>query len=122
MFADSDLRSPSVDDVIGDSDAAPSPALEPVRPRQKPGRKPKGEERDPAEQARIRTLRNRAAAQASRERKRRHVSDLESCNKRLRTDNELLQERVRAAESAQATLATQVQFLSNQVSSLMATL
>ncbi|KAI8055775.1 hypothetical protein BDF22DRAFT_741062 [Syncephalis plumigaleata] len=88
--------------------------------RQKPGRKRKGEERRPEDQARVRMLRNRAAAQASRERKRQHVAEMEETNKRLRIDNEALKQRAETAERKQESLMGQVEQLSKQVNDLLA--
>ncbi|KAI9598734.1 hypothetical protein BDF19DRAFT_186353 [Syncephalis fuscata] len=101
------------------SDDAASTADYSSYSRQKPGRKRKGEERKPEDQARIRMLRNRAAAQASRERKRQHAAEMEETNKRLRIDNDELKERAEAAEKAQMLLSNQVELLSKQVNDLL---
>lgn len=68
-------------------------------PPLKPGRKRKGADPvDPTASAIHRTLRNRYAAQLSRERKRKRLEELEVRTRELELENLLLKERLRAYE------------------------
>ncbi|KAI5285652.1 hypothetical protein KEM52_002351, partial [Ascosphaera acerosa] len=70
---------------------------------------------DEKEQRRIeRVLRNRAAAQTSRERKRLEVEKLESAKKQVETENGLLLQRLAAMEAENRRLAQQIAQLQSQ--------
>ncbi|KAJ2777746.1 hypothetical protein GGI15_004407 [Coemansia interrupta] len=66
---------------------------------------------------RARVLRNRAAAQLSREKKRMHLEQLEQENEELRAKNELLEQRLGRAEDANADLSARLDSLAKQMQS-----
>ncbi|KAI9321694.1 hypothetical protein BX666DRAFT_1849788 [Dichotomocladium elegans] len=66
---------------------------------------------DKDQKTKERILRNRAAAQESRDRKRRYVADLEASNKRLKEENEHLSQRNQYLEA-------QVQMMNAQLMAL----
>lgn len=57
-------------------------------------------------------MRNRAAAQESRDRKRRYVSDLEASNKRLKEENDQLSQRNQFLEAQLQLMSAQLMALS----------
>jgi chromosome segregation ATPase len=67
-----------------------------------------------------RILRNRAAAQESRDKKRRYVSDLESSNKQLTEENERTNKRIKALEDQNAILQSQLEAFTRQLANLQA--
>lgn len=67
-----------------------------------------------------RILRNRAAAQESRDKKRRYVSDLESSNKKLTEENEVVNKRVKTLEDQNAILTSQLEAFTRQLANLQA--
>ncbi|KAJ2084157.1 hypothetical protein H4R24_000230 [Coemansia sp. RSA 988] len=95
--------------------------LEPPRP----GRPCRSAAQDPAMQEarkRARVLRNRAAAQLSREKKRHHLESLEQENAELRSKNEELEERLGKTEDANAVLSARLDGLSQQLQSFQSLL
>lgn len=66
----------------------------------------------------IRAIKNRAAAQASRERKRKLTEKIESENKRLREENEYLKERLRQLEANLSQVVSQAIPASNIMNSV----
>lgn len=67
---------------------------------------------------RIRILRNRAAAQESRDKKRRYVADLETSNEQLRTENETMNKRIKLLETHNQTMSTQLSDFARQIAQL----
>ncbi|ORX55143.1 hypothetical protein DM01DRAFT_1335440 [Hesseltinella vesiculosa] len=61
---------------------------------------------DKDQKTKERILRNRAAAQESRDKKRRYVADLESNNNRLTDENEVMNKRIKLLESQNQLLMT----------------
>ncbi|KAJ2541301.1 positive regulation of plasma cell differentiation, partial [Coemansia sp. RSA 1933] len=91
----------------------------------RPGRPPRTASQDPAMQEarkRARVLRNRAAAQNSREKKRHHLETLEQENTELRAKNTELEERLSRAEDANAALSSKLDMLSQQFQGLQSLL
>ncbi|KAJ2809182.1 hypothetical protein H4R20_000299 [Coemansia guatemalensis] len=91
----------------------------------RPGRPCRLAAQDPAMQEarkRARVLRNRAAAQLSREKKRQHLESLEQENAELRSKNEELEERLGRTEEANATLSARLDGLSQQLQSFQSLL
>lgn len=66
----------------------------------------------------LRFLRNRAAAQKSRDKQRRYVQELEQNNTFLKLENENLSERLACAEEQTAILTSRLDTLNNQLSQL----
>ncbi|KAJ1719626.1 hypothetical protein LPJ53_005640 [Coemansia erecta] len=66
---------------------------------------------------RARVLRNRAAAQLSREKKRMHLEQLEQENDELKAKNEMLEQRLGRAEDANADLSARLDSLAKQMQS-----
>lgn len=75
---------------------------------------------DKDQKTKERILRNRAAAQESRDKKRRYVSDLESSNKKLTEENELVNKRVKTLEDQNAILTSQLEAFTRQLANLQA--
>lgn len=67
-----------------------------------------------------RILRNRAAAQESRDKKRRYVSDLESSNKKLTEENEHANKKVKTLQDQNAILNSQLEAFTRQLATLQA--
>ena len=67
---------------------------------------------DKDQKTKERILRNRAAAQESRDRKRRYVTDLETSNKRLKEENDQLSERNQFLEAQLQLMSAQLMALS----------
>lgn len=65
-------------------------------------------------------MRNRAAAQESRDKKRRYVSDLESTNKKLAQENDKTNKRVKTLEEQNAVLNSQLEAFTRQLANLQA--
>ncbi|KAI9482040.1 hypothetical protein BX667DRAFT_493669 [Coemansia mojavensis] len=89
----------------------------------RPGRPCREASQDPAMQEarkRARVLRNRAAAQLSREKKRQHLEQLEQENAELRSKNKELEERLSRAEDANAGLSAKLDGLAQQLQSFQA--
>ncbi|KAJ2354751.1 hypothetical protein GGF43_003083, partial [Coemansia sp. RSA 2618] len=89
----------------------------------RPGRPCRQAAQDPAMQEarkRARVLRNRAAAQNSREKKRQHVEQLELENAELRDKNAELEERLSRTEEANAGLAARLDGLAQQLQGFQA--
>ncbi|KAJ2515470.1 hypothetical protein H4217_005154 [Coemansia sp. RSA 1939] len=87
----------------------------------RPGRPPRTASQDPALQEarkRARVLRNRAAAQLSREKKRNHLESLEQENMELRVKNQELEERLGRAEESNTALSSKLETLSQQLQGL----
>ncbi|KAJ2665174.1 hypothetical protein IWW48_000441 [Coemansia sp. RSA 1200] len=87
----------------------------------RPGRPPRTASQDPALQEarkRARVLRNRAAAQLSREKKRNHLESLEQENMELRAKNQELEERLGRAEESNTALSSKLDTLSQQLQGL----
>ncbi|KAJ2365334.1 hypothetical protein IW150_006240, partial [Coemansia sp. RSA 2607] len=66
---------------------------------------------------RARVLRNRAAAQLSREKKRMHLEQLEQENEELKAKNEMLEQRLGKAEEANVDLSARLDTLAKQMQS-----
>ncbi|KAJ2488074.1 hypothetical protein EV174_000180 [Coemansia sp. RSA 2320] len=89
-------------------------------PPPRPGRPTGKMHQDPIMQEarkRARVLRNRAAAQLSREKKRHHVEQLEEENAELREKNEELEERLSKAESSNAEMSARLDEMAKQLQS-----
>ena len=67
-----------------------------------------------------RILRNRAAAQESRDKKRRYVTDLESANKKLTEENQAVNKRVKTLEDQNVILTSQLEAFTRQLANLQA--
>lgn len=63
---------------------------------------------DKDQKAKARILRNRAAAQESRDKKRRYVADLEESNKQLAQENKAIHERMQWLEAQNAFMQAQL--------------
>ncbi|KAL1919716.1 uncharacterized protein VTP21DRAFT_1647 [Calcarisporiella thermophila] len=70
------------------------------------------------EKMKTRVLRNRAAAQESREKKRRYITELETANSSLKEENEHLSKRLKLVETENATLSARIDALSSQLSEI----
>ncbi|RUP52406.1 hypothetical protein BC936DRAFT_143682 [Jimgerdemannia flammicorona] len=86
------------------------------------GRKRKASLDDKDAKTRERILRNRAAAQDSRDKKRRYVADLEDANNDLKTDNERLSKRVKVVEEENAILSARLESIAAQLSQIQSQL
>ncbi|KAI9481565.1 MAG: hypothetical protein EXX96DRAFT_567222 [Benjaminiella poitrasii] len=75
---------------------------------------------DKDQKTKERILRNRAAAQESRDKKRRYIADLENNNKRLTEENEIMSKRVETLEEQNAMMSSQLEAFSRQLASLQA--
>ncbi|CEP15526.1 hypothetical protein [Parasitella parasitica] len=75
---------------------------------------------DKDQKTKERILRNRAAAQESRDKKRRYVSDLEASNKKLTQENEEVNKRVKTLEQQNAILNSQLEAFTRQLANLQA--
>ncbi|KAG1153847.1 hypothetical protein G6F37_009984 [Rhizopus arrhizus] len=75
---------------------------------------------DKDQKTKERILRNRAAAQESRDKKRRYVSDLESSNKRLEEENGQMKKKMKHLEEENMSLACQLESISKQFAALQA--
>ncbi|KAL9549763.1 hypothetical protein MBANPS3_005051 [Mucor bainieri] len=75
---------------------------------------------DKDQKTKERILRNRAAAQESRDKKRRYVSDLEATNKKLTEENEKANKRVKTLEQQNAILNSQLEAFTRQLANLQA--
>ncbi|KAL0143861.1 hypothetical protein V8B55DRAFT_1481195 [Mucor lusitanicus] len=75
---------------------------------------------DKDQKTKERILRNRAAAQESRDKKRRYVSDLEATNKKLTEENENANKRVKTLEQQNAILNSQLEAFTRQLANLQA--
>lgn len=75
---------------------------------------------DKDQKTKERILRNRAAAQESRDKKRRYVSDLESSNKQLTEENERVNKRVKTLEDQNTILQSQLEAFTRQLANLQA--
>ncbi|CAO3663914.1 unnamed protein product [Rhizopus stolonifer] len=75
---------------------------------------------DKDQKTKERILRNRAAAQESRDKKRRYVTDLESKNKDLEQENEQVKKKMKTIEDQNKLLACQLDVISKQFMALQA--
>lgn len=75
---------------------------------------------DKDQKTKERILRNRAAAQESRDKKRRYVSDLEAVNKKLTEENEKANKRVKTLEQQNAILNSQLEAFTRQLANMQA--
>jgi hypothetical protein len=106
--------------------SAPSPPPVPAsHPADTVGVKTEGKKRrrtaDPVDReakARERTLRNRAAAQLSREKRRRYVEELESTNFQLKFDNTSLTSRLSSVESENHSLTRKLEAVTQQLNAM----
>ncbi|KAI8097273.1 uncharacterized protein BX664DRAFT_325995 [Halteromyces radiatus] len=73
---------------------------------------------DKDQKTKERILRNRAAAQESRDKKRRYVADLESNNEQLRNENESMNKRIKLLETQNQSLTTQLSDFTRQIAEL----
>ncbi|KAI9259001.1 hypothetical protein BDA99DRAFT_440682 [Phascolomyces articulosus] len=73
---------------------------------------------DKDQKTKERILRNRAAAQESRDKKRRYVADLETNNKRLQEENERVSKRAKTLEIQNEILSAQLLVLSQRLAKL----
>ncbi|KAI8344317.1 hypothetical protein BC941DRAFT_342879 [Chlamydoabsidia padenii] len=73
---------------------------------------------DKDQKTKERILRNRAAAQESRDKKRRYVADLETSNQQLRTENESMNKRIKLLETQNQTMSTQLSDFARQIAEL----
>ncbi|KAL0080053.1 Skn-1-like basic-leucine zipper transcription factor [Phycomyces blakesleeanus] len=72
------------------------------------------------QKAKERVLRNRAAAQESRDKKRRYVATLESTNEQLKQENDQITKRAKLLEAQNEALTTQLEAFSRQLAELQA--
>ncbi|ORX85295.1 hypothetical protein K493DRAFT_291610 [Basidiobolus meristosporus CBS 931.73] len=86
----------------------------------KVGRKRKSEVVDKEARAKERVIRNRAAAQESRDRKRRYITDLEEANTQLHVENEKLGKKLYAVEQEKLTLSRQLEAITAQLAMFQA--
>ncbi|KAG2185554.1 hypothetical protein INT44_002347 [Umbelopsis vinacea] len=93
-----------------DSPSSDSPS-EHINPKK---RKHTLEDKDQKQRERI--LRNRAAAQDSRDRKRRYISNLETDNQQLKEQNEELNKRLQSVETENEVLSAQLRMFVTQLS------
>ncbi|CAO3651255.1 unnamed protein product [Cunninghamella echinulata] len=75
---------------------------------------------DKDQKTKERILRNRAAAQESRDRKRKYVADLETSNKRLTTENESMNKRMKLLELENQSLQQQLALFAQQLAQIQA--
>lgn len=75
---------------------------------------------DKDQKTKERILRNRAAAQESRDKKRKYVSDLENTNKRLTEENETMSKKMKALEHQNVVLSSQLMSITRQLANLQA--
>ncbi|KAI8140286.1 hypothetical protein BJV82DRAFT_520457 [Fennellomyces sp. T-0311] len=73
---------------------------------------------DKDQKTKERILRNRAAAQESRDKKRRYVAELETNNKRLQEENERVSKRAKTLEIQNEVLSAQLLVLSQRLAKL----
>lgn len=73
---------------------------------------------DKDQKTKERILRNRAAAQESRDRKRKYVADLEESNKKLTTENEFMNKRMKLLEFENQQLQQQLAAFAQQLAQL----
>ncbi|KAI7899901.1 uncharacterized protein BX663DRAFT_440364 [Cokeromyces recurvatus] len=73
---------------------------------------------DKDQKTKERILRNRAAAQESRDKKRRYIADLENNNKRLTEENERMNKHIKDLEDQNAMLTSQLEAFSRQLATL----
>jgi hypothetical protein len=73
---------------------------------------------DKDQKTKERILRNRAAAQESRDKKRRYVADLESNNERLQAENETMNKRVKLLETRNQSMSKQLSDFAQQIAEL----
>jgi len=92
------------------------PATEHRRGRYKRGAEPSAADKEA--RAKERVLRNRAAAQQSRDKKRRFVEDLETRNTLLQTENVMIGKRLRLVEMQNEKLNLKLEHLSKMVNAL----
>ncbi|KAF9179647.1 hypothetical protein BGZ51_006763 [Haplosporangium sp. Z 767] len=78
------------------------------------GRKRSGEPLDKEAKARERVLRNRAAAQESRDKKRKYVAEIETLNENLQQENSQLLKRLKTVESDNLALSQRLEALTVQ--------
>ncbi|KAI9020776.1 hypothetical protein CLU79DRAFT_703657 [Phycomyces nitens] len=72
------------------------------------------------QKAKERVLRNRAAAQESRDKKRRYVATLESSNEQLKQENEQITKRAKLLEAQNEALTVQLEAFGRQLAELQA--
>ncbi|KAI8074301.1 uncharacterized protein B0P05DRAFT_548044 [Gilbertella persicaria] len=98
-----------------------TPTLSPTMAQKRPASLEKDETVSPRNQkTKERILRNRAAAQESRDKKRRYVFDLESNNKKLTEENQKLTDRVKSLEDQNAVISSQLEAFTRQLATLQA--
>ncbi|RUS21245.1 hypothetical protein BC937DRAFT_93236 [Endogone sp. FLAS-F59071] len=86
------------------------------------GRKRKASLDDKDAKTKERILRNRAAAQESRDKKRRYVTDLEDTNNDLKAENERLSKRVKVVEEENVILSARLESIAVQLSQIQSQL
>ncbi|KAK9728455.1 hypothetical protein K7432_001058 [Basidiobolus ranarum] len=97
---------------VSSEQTSPEPA---VRTASKAGRKRKSEVIDKDARAKDRVIRNRAAAQESRDRKRLYISELEDSNNVLQEQNNTLSMRLQRVEDEKLNLAKKLEALTAQL-------
>lgn len=115
---DDSLSSRSSRSMSPSSSLKRSPSESSVTATKKPRKKKAKTEEEKEERAKERVLRNRFAAQQSRDRKRRHMESLKEDNDQLRKENSQLAKRVKSIESENMSLHRKLDFISNQLASL----
>ncbi|KAG9285336.1 hypothetical protein G9A89_010811 [Geosiphon pyriformis] len=94
-----------------------------LKKKQNGGRKRKAESLEEKEaRARERVLRNRHAAQMSRDKKRRQLADLEAQNALLKEDNTHLSKRIKLVEDENSSLSAKLEAISAQLSEIQSQL
>lgn len=73
---------------------------------------------DKDQKTKERILRNRAAAQESRDKKRRYVADLETSNERLQAENETMNKRIKVLETRNQSMSKQLSDFAQQIAEL----
>jgi len=108
---DHSYSSPALTEVDEETEEAKTPEVIKL----KPGRKRKGEVVDREALRKDRMIRNRLAAQRSRERKRKEALTVEQANEKLKQRNQELEGRVQTLEQSNLDLARKLELMDSQL-------
>ncbi|ODQ55713.1 hypothetical protein SAICODRAFT_69050 [Saitoella complicata NRRL Y-17804] len=125
MLLSTTFKTEDDQDNEDDGDMSASPASSdntPSRPSRPPPRKKAKTAEEKEIRAQERILRNRQAAQASRERKRKHMEELEVTNEKLEAENARLHKRVKAAEEESAEHKRRLDEMAAQLAAIQSSL
>ncbi|CAO3585083.1 unnamed protein product [Absidia cylindrospora] len=118
-FSSLTSSSPSMASLSDSSIGNNSPSSEKKTARNKPViKKSRLSLEDKDQKTKERILRNRAAAQESRDKKRRYVADLESNNEQLLTENKTMNKRVKLLEDQNQRMSKQLSDFAHQIAEL----